>query len=214
MGPIRLKILFAVLLLLTAGVFAVALLFGWINWHGVPSVDSVRSAIRGMGPWGIAASISLMIVHSFVPFPAEVIAVANGMSYGPVWGVVVTWVGAMLGAFLAFGLTRLFGRALLVHLVREGDLRRVDGWVEKNGTSAFFLARLIPVISFNLVNYAAGLTQLRVWTFFWTTALGILPLTVLMVTIGDRVEVIKWPFWLGAGIISVVVWVLCHRWRR
>ena len=51
-----------------------------------------------------------MVLHSFVPFPAEVVAMANGMLYGPLWGTLITWVGAMLGAYLAFGLARWLGR--------------------------------------------------------------------------------------------------------
>ena len=44
-------------------------------------------------------SCLLMVLHSFVPFPAEFVAMANGMLYGPIWGTVITWSGAMLGAF-------------------------------------------------------------------------------------------------------------------
>jgi uncharacterized membrane protein YdjX (TVP38/TMEM64 family) len=49
-----------------------------------------------------------------------------------------------------------------------------------------FLSRFVPVISFNLINYAAGLTAISWWTFTWATGLGILPLTFLMVLMGDR----------------------------
>lgn len=45
--------------------------------------------------------------YTFLPFPAEFVAIANGMVHGAFWGTVITWAGAMLGAFLSFGLTRL-----------------------------------------------------------------------------------------------------------
>ena len=48
--------------------------------------------------------------------------------------------------------------------------------------------RLIPVIAFNLINYAAGLARVRWWTFTWTTALGIVPLVFLMVAAGDQLK--------------------------
>ena len=48
------------------------------------------------------------------------------------------------------------------------------------------------MISFNLINYAAGLTAVSWWTFTWATGIGILPLTFLMVAIGDGL-------WSGAG---------------
>lgn len=74
------------------------------------SVRAFEDVILAWGHWGVLASIGLMVIHSFVPFPAELVALANGMLYGPVWGTVVTWIGAMLGAFLAFGLSRSSSR--------------------------------------------------------------------------------------------------------
>ena len=50
-----------------------------------------------------------MVAHSFLPFPAEIVALANGMVFGPLWGAVVIWVGAMLGAATAFALVRALG---------------------------------------------------------------------------------------------------------
>ena len=54
----------------------------------------------------MAASIGLMVAHSLVPFPAEFVIFANGMLSGPVWGVAITWTGAMLGAAFAFARAR------------------------------------------------------------------------------------------------------------
>jgi uncharacterized membrane protein YdjX (TVP38/TMEM64 family) len=84
----------------------VATIVVWVYALGTPmplpgfelSVEAVEQEIRSWGMWGIAASILLMVLHSFVPFPAEFVAMANGMLYGPVWGTLITWTGAMLGA--------------------------------------------------------------------------------------------------------------------
>ena len=92
------------------------------------SAQVIEETIRSWGMWGVLASIVLMIVHSFVPFPAELIAVANGMVYGPIWGTVITWTGAMLGAFLAFGLARTLGRPFVERMVTKGNRRLVDDW--------------------------------------------------------------------------------------
>jgi len=54
-----------------------------------------------------------MFIHSFVPFPANFLAIANDMVYGSLWGAAITWAGAMMGAFLAFGLARKFGQTFL-----------------------------------------------------------------------------------------------------
>jgi hypothetical protein len=77
--------------------------------EGEISVRAFEDVILSWGHWGVLASIGLMVLHSFLPFPAEFVALANGMLYGPLWGTVITWVGAMLGAFLAFGLSARSG---------------------------------------------------------------------------------------------------------
>jgi len=50
-----------------------------------------------VGPFAALAPIGLMVVHSFVPFPAEMLVIANGMLFGPVRGIIITWIGAMPG---------------------------------------------------------------------------------------------------------------------
>jgi uncharacterized membrane protein YdjX (TVP38/TMEM64 family) len=149
--------------------------------------DPVAELERLMAAWGplaALASIALMVLHSFVPFPAEMLAIANGMLFGPVWGTVVTWSGAMLGAFLAFGLARRFGRPLVERLVAARHRARIDALSARRGGPVLLVSRLIPVISFNLINYAAGLTTISWWTFTWATGLGILPITLVSVLTG------------------------------
>lgn len=183
----------------------------WLEWGQDFSVQRIEDTILSWGMWGVIGSIGLMVLHSFVPFPAEFLAVANGMLYGPIWGTVITWSGAMLGASVAFGLTRLFGRPLVALMVHRRNWQNLDDWAAVQGAQLFFLCRFVPIIAFNLINYAAGLTRMSWWTFIWTTGLGILPLTVLMVIMGDNIEVLSWYHWvllLAGGML------LCMLLRR
>ena len=179
----------------------------FLDLDEVVSVRRIEDEILSWGPFGVVASIALMVVHSFVPFPAEFVAVANGMLFGVVWGVAITWTGAMLGAFAAFGLARLLGRPFVAKVVRGKDnWRRIDQWTVDQGWQVLLISRFIPVIAFNLVNYAAGLTGVSWLTFTWTTALGILPATVLMVLAGAHIEVMGWQTWL---LVAGAVLLLC-----
>ncbi|MGH2394389.1 MAG: TVP38/TMEM64 family protein, partial [Candidatus Limnocylindria bacterium] len=119
------------------------------------SVAGVERTIQSWGMWGIAGSILLMVLHSFVPFPAEIVAMANGMLYGPLWGTLITWTGAMLGAWMAFGLARWLGRPFVRSVVAEQHREALDRWALRQGGGALLLSRFVPVISFNLINYAA-----------------------------------------------------------
>jgi uncharacterized membrane protein YdjX (TVP38/TMEM64 family) len=69
----------------------------------------------------------------------------------------------------------------------------------------------VPVIAFNLVNYAAGLTKISCWTFIWTTALGILPMTALMVTMGAAVHHLDWRWWLVLMVGGFAAWLVLRR---
>jgi uncharacterized membrane protein YdjX (TVP38/TMEM64 family) len=152
-----------------------------------------------------------MVIHSFVPFPAELLAIANGMVFGAFWGTMITWVGAMSGAFLAFGLTRNFGRPFVRKMVPKKKLQMVDRWVARHGVETLFFSRFMPVISFNLINYGAGLTKISWGTFAWTTGVGILPMTILMVVMGDQIHVLPWSVWILLLLGGFLLLLLFHR---
>ncbi len=178
------------------------------------STEAVERLILSWGAWGVIGSIGLMIIHSFVPFPAEILAIANGMIYGPVWGSLVTWIGAMLGAYLAFGLARCLGRPLVLHLVTRRKLQSIDVWTETRGGITLLVSRLIPMIAFNLINYAAGLTRISWWTFTWATGLGILPITILMAVLGHNMATIPWWLWPFLAGAAIAAWSVLRAIRR
>lgn len=170
--------------------------------------------IRGLGAWGEVAVVGLMVVHSFVPFPAEVLALCAGALYGPLWGTVLIWTGAMIGAALSFGLARWLGRPFVAAMLRPQHRARLDRWTAEQGAATLLVVRLVPVIAFNLINYAAGLTRVGWGTFLWTTAVGILPLTGAMVWMGTRMMELSWPWLLGISAAGTVAVVAGHVWAR
>ena len=209
-GPGRLRLAVgALLILLLASVAVWGVVFGMPAVPGFElSVAAVERTIQSWGAWGVAASMLLMVLHSFVPFPAEMVAMANGMLYGPFWGTVITWTGAMLGAYLAFGMARWLGRPFVRATVAERHHEKLDAWVARQGGGMLFLSRFVPVISFNLINYAAGLTAISWWTFTWATGLGILPLTFLMVLMGDGLWSGEPAGWLLLLLVALAGWLL------
>ncbi len=161
--------------------------------------------IRNYGAWGAVAVVALMVVHSFVPFPAEILALCAGAVYGTIWGTALIWAGAMAGAALSFGLARWLGRPFVTTVLGPERGARVDAWTAEQGAAALLVARFVPVIAFNLINYAAGLTRVGWGTFLWTTGLGILPLTLVMVWMGSAMVTLSWPWLLGVSAAGMVV---------
>jgi uncharacterized membrane protein YdjX (TVP38/TMEM64 family) len=120
----------------------------------------------------------------------------------------------MLGAIISFALARCLGEPLARRLVPARHWDALKNWEADQGAVALLIARLIPVISFNLINYAAGVAGVRWPVFLWTTAIGILPLTVLSVVLGHQlVDAPLWA-WLAVAAGLVVLWVASRRFRR
>lgn len=71
----------------------------------------------------------------------------------------------MVGAAVAFAVVRLFGRPFVHRMLSVQQQQRLETWSRHQGGTAILLSRLVPVIAFNFVNYAAALTEVSFWTF-------------------------------------------------
>ena len=213
-SPIAISVTAALLLLLASGALALWLLPpAWVIDLD-NTVEGTVALIRSWGAWGVLGSIGLMVAHSFLPFPAEVVTIANGMVYGPVWGTIITWVGAMLGASAAFGLVRLLGRPFVQRVLSSRHRQQLAVWSRERGGVSLLIGRLIPLIAFNLINYAAALMEISWWTFLWATGIGILPLTILLNVLGDQMLTVPLWAWLLLSAVAVLSWLILHlRWR-
>lgn len=192
--------LLALIAVLTAGA-----IWSATNLDLEMSAERFERLVADLGPWGPLGIVALMIAHSFVPFPAELVAFAAGAAYGVALGTALVWIGAMIGAAVAFYLARRLGRPFVERMLRERERAALDRWSRVNGAPTLLAARFVPVIAFNLINYAAGLTRVTWWTFLWTTGLGILPLTVLMVAMGDAMKNLSWLELAALSVLGVVV---------
>ena len=76
------------------------------------------------------------------------------------------------------------------------------------------MARLIPAISFNLINYASGLAKVPLWTFLWTTAIGMLPVTIIVVTMGANIDKLSWWHWAVLLGVGLVAWAVLRVYKR
>lgn len=114
-------------------------------------VESVRQYIRSFGGWAIAISISMMIVQSIVaPIPAFFITFANA----GIWG---WWQGAMIGAAICFGISRVYGRGVAEKFASKLSLEEIEIFFEKYGKNTIFVATGLGQIPATLVySYAAA----------------------------------------------------------
>ncbi|UCG39741.1 MAG: TVP38/TMEM64 family protein, partial [bacterium] len=145
----------------------------------------LRRVIEESGALGPLLIIGLfMLAIVFNPLPSAPIALAAGYAYGHTWGTVYTVVGAVSGALLAFAIARLVGHDVL-HRWFGGKLRVGLLGSQKALMATVFVLRLLPFVSFDIVSYAAGLTDIRTWRFLVATVFGVMPVSFVLAHFGS-----------------------------
>lgn len=169
--------------------------------------QAMREYIAAYGPLAPVVSALLMILQSVAaPLPAFLITFANGLLFGVWWGAALSWSSAMLGAALCFFIARYFGRPAVVKLTSESALAASDRFFERYGKHAVLIARLVPIISFDIISYGSGLTGMRFLGFWIATGIGQLPATILYSYLGDEATgTIKILFWVFGIVIAISI---------
>lgn len=181
-------------------------------------LDSVVQFIENSGALVYVLAPLFMVVVAILPIPAEIPAMLNGMVFGPVLGSLVTWSGAVVGATLSFELARRYGRPLGERILKAEALAKADRVVLSAGWPGMLMLRLIPTVAFTLVNWAAGFTPIRRWTFIWTTAVGIVPGCLVFSVSGSGLGALyrqrpALVVSVAAIVILVILWTIL-RYRR
>lgn len=157
----------------------------------------------------------LMVVVAILPIPAEIPAAINGMLFGATLGIIMTWGGALIGAMISYELARYFGRNLSRRFVNPEVIRKLEG-LKDTEAAVLLMLRFTPVVAFTVVNWAAGLLQVRRTTFAWTTALGILPGTIVFTASGSAVAMMyeRYPGRVTAGVAVFCGALLLRVWWK
>jgi uncharacterized membrane protein YdjX (TVP38/TMEM64 family) len=124
---------------------------------------------------GFWAPMIFMLVYAagiclFVP--GTLLTALGAAIFGPYWGFLYVWIGAMIGASAAFWIGRTLGREFAASMI--GDrLKKYDEAIERNGFATVLYLRLV-YFPFTALNFGMGLTRVRFWDYFFGTGLGII----------------------------------------
>jgi len=148
--------------------------------------EGLRQFILSYGLWAPLTSIALIMMQSLVPLvPGLVITITNAWIFGWQYGALYSWVGALLGATLDFGIARWYGRPVIERFISAKYLNSAEGFFKKHGMFAVFFTRLIPVVPFKIISYGAGLTKTSLLKFVGATAIGQIPAIILYSILGQ-----------------------------
>ena len=185
-------------------------------------VDFIQWA-KGMGPTGGVVYALFYIAGTALFFPGLPLTLGAGFLYGAVIGTLVVSPASVAGASLAFLIARYFARDWVTRRLKKyPQAAAIDRAIEKNGFKAVVLLRLQPVLPFNILNYALGLTSIRLRDYMLASWIGMFPATVLYVYLGSVMNDIsdllrgrpnsgmagRFLLWGGLAAIVILVWWL------
>jgi uncharacterized membrane protein YdjX (TVP38/TMEM64 family) len=185
-------------------------------------VDFIHWA-KGMGAAGGALYAVVYIAGTALFFPGLPLTLGAGFLYGAIIGTLVVSPASVAGATLAFLIARYLARDWVTRRIKKyPQAAAIDRAIEKNGFKAVVLLRLQPVLPFNILNYALGLTSIRLRDYMLASWIGMFPATVLYVYLGSVMNDIsdllrgrpnsgiagRLLLWGGLAAIVVLVWWL------
>lgn len=190
---------------------------GLISLFQSLDIEAIKAYILSFGLLAPFVSFALMVFQSIIaPLPAFLITFANAALFGWIYGALLSWSSAMVGALLCFYIAKLLGREAVEKLTSKMALESVDAFFEKHGVYAILIARLLPFISFDIVSYAAGLTRMSLRSFLIATGLGQLPATLIYSYAGEMLTGGARTFVYGLLIlfsVSILVYLIKRVYR-
>ena len=153
-------------------------------WVPLPTAVQLRDWATSVGPWFPLAFLAAHVVITVFPFPRSAFTLAAGLLFGPLLGVSLAVVASTISAVIALFLVRAAGWQLS-RLVKHSRIDVLDARLRKRGWPAILSMRMIPVVPFSVLNYAAGASAVRVVPYTLASAVGLLPGTAAVVILGD-----------------------------
>ena len=180
------------------------------------SRGSSSNTIDAAGPLGPVAFVVVYVVLTVLFFPGAILTAASGAAFGAALGTVLAVIGATIGASGAFLIGRRAGREQ-VEQIAGRRIRTIDSWLARRGFLAVLYLRLIPVIPFNALNYAAGVTAVRTRDYVPGTALGVIPGAFAYAALGSSLGDPTSPEFIAALALVILLAVgapLVQRWLQ
>jgi len=154
---------------------------GWLTPRGI---EHVLAALREPW-WAPLAFVAAYTLGAALDFSGGVLTLVGGAVFGFWWGALLNLLGANLGASAAFWVARLLGREGLHALLGDRLSGGLDRLARQAGFTWLLRLRLIPIVPFNLLNFASGLTAIPWRTYAAATAIGVVPGTLVYTFFAD-----------------------------
>ncbi len=186
----------------------------WLLTHReMIDLGTIEPALRSLGLWAPLGFVVIYASGTVLFFSGALLSLAGGALFGPVWGTVWNLLGATLGATAAFLLARGILGAWVTRRLGDRLRRLVDG-VSVEGWRFVALMRLVPLVPFNLLNYALGLTNISLPVYVLTSLVCMLPGAIAFTWLGyagrsaaaGNMSALRYGL-LGLGALAMIVFM-------
>jgi uncharacterized membrane protein YdjX (TVP38/TMEM64 family) len=177
--------------------------------------EFLQASIAKAGMWAPVLYILAYTVGTLTLLPSTPLNVSGGLLFGPWFGILWTSLGAIIAAAIAFLFSRTIGRQSIERRM-AGRWQRMDAEIQRGGLFYMFAIRLVPIMPYGIVNFAAGLTSIRFRDFLIGTFLGTVPSVLPFVLIGSSsFKALStgnlWPLMgalgLTGGLVILTTWI-------
>ena len=142
--------------------------------------------VQGIGPWGAVLFAAAYVPAAVLLVPGSLLTLGAGFLFGVVKGTAIVSLGSTAGAAAAFIVGRSIARDWVARrLAGRPTMAAIARAVEIEGFKIVLLTRLSPVLPFNLLNYAFGLTAVPLREYVLASWIGMLPGTIMYVYLGS-----------------------------
>jgi uncharacterized membrane protein YdjX (TVP38/TMEM64 family) len=172
--------------------------------------EQLQAGLKKMGIWAPILYILLYTIGTIFILPSTPLNLSGGALFGVWMGTVWTTIAALVAAVVAFAFTRTIGREYSTRKF-QGKWEAIDAEIQQGGLFYMFAIRLLPIIPYGLVNFAAGLTSIRFRDYFLGTLLGTVPGILPFVMMGSGLKSLgkgdMLPLMLAFTLIALLVGV-------
>lgn len=169
--------------------------------------EHFKHFVLSLGSLGPILYLAVFIVRPLLLIPSIALFIAGGLAFGPIFGPLYASVGATLGGIVGFWVARVMGHEYVMNKLK----------LESNAMGKYhfsfsivFMLSLLPIMPVTVINYGAGLSNMRFKNYLAAHFLGITPRAIAFGFLGDTLlEADSRRFFVGllilllTGVVSV-----------
>ncbi|MEW6600150.1 MAG: VTT domain-containing protein [Nitrospirota bacterium] len=171
--------------------------------------ERLLAFLNTLGPFSFIGFILIQVVQVVAaPVPGEVTGLLGGYLYQNILGTIYSTIGLTLGSYIAFSISRAYGRPAVKKFVSEATIKRFEYLLHHKGAFLVFLLFLIPGLPKDALCYILGLGQLSTKEFVVISGAGRLFGTILLTVGGDFIRHKQYErFFVLAGVAVIVIFI-------